>query len=170
MSYIVGVDIALRNTGIVVLKTRPLSFGYHSTIKYRGSMVDGGTYKESEDFYAFLRDSVPPLIPKTEDSILWVVEGMPRYGHYESAIKISTARTNFYRIISEMWPESKVLVPRVFVWKKELLGKSNAGKGTTKTFLLDNYGYIPGIHEVVEQEDTMDAAALALWGLSKDAN
>lgn len=164
--YIVGIDVALKTTGIAVLQDDPLEFIESGLIKYEKKMTTG-TYDESEDYFNVVKNKLKEFIPHTYRSILFVIEGLPRYGHYKTAIKISIARVNFYRAISEFYNNInvKVVVPEVHVWKKNLLGRANAGKLFTKEYLLNDYRYIPGVEKVVSHDDTMDAGALTLWGL-----
>lgn len=163
--YMIGIDVALRNTGVVAIKMDPLEVFNSTILKYKEDM-GSGTYEESEDFYKKTKEAFENFLPDDIRSARFVIEGMPRRGHYKSAIKIMIARVNFYRIVSELFPKSKVLVPDVYVWKKELMGKANMTKDATKEFLEKNYAYIPGLTPALKYVDTMDAAALAIWGLT----
>lgn len=163
--YMLGIDVALRNTGIVLVRTDPLEIIKSSVLRYKAEMSTG-TYYESEDFYNQTKENFTGLLPDDIRTVRIVVEGMPRHGHYKSAIKIMIARVNFYRIISETFPKARVAVPDVFKWKKELMGKANMTKQGTKEFLIENYSYIPGLTQALKSVDTMDAAALAIWGLT----
>lgn len=163
--YMIGVDVALRKTGIVFVKMDPLEIVESKVIQYKAEMTTG-TYEESEDYYKFIKAAFLDLVPDDLRSARFVVEGMPRHGHYKSAIKIMIARVNFYRLISELFPDAPVRVPDVFVWKKDLMGKANMTKDGTKEFLEYHYSYIPGLTNALKYVDTMDAAALALWGLT----
>jgi len=165
--YIVGIDVALRTTGVVIFQDDPMEFVDTGLIKYKNH-VTTGTFNESEDYYKTIKNEFVQLVPNKYRSMLFVIEGMPRYGHYTTAIKIMLARVNFYRIISEEFEGNgniRVVVPDVYIWKKDLLGKANAGKLFTKESLVREYKHIPGLTEVISHEDTMDAGALALWGL-----
>lgn len=163
--YMIGIDVALRNTGVVIIKMDPLEVVESKVLRYKTEM-SSGTYEESEDFYKSTKEKFVELLPDDRRTVRVVIEGMPRHGHYKSAIKIMIARVNFYRIISELLPKAKVLVPDVFTWKKELMGKANMTKPGTKEFLEEHYMYIPDLTRTLKSVDTMDAAALAIWGLT----
>lgn len=169
---IVGVDIALRRSGICVYNTETKKYNYFGVMTYNNtfdyqfnSIID---YKRQ--LYAYMEKNVMPYTnPRLP--YLFSVEGITRKGHYHTTIKIMLARSMMFNYINDKEYSGKdftlyeVLSPTVQDWKKELLGKANASKEETYNWLRERRQKYAVPLPIYDDDDILDAACLAIYAL-----
>ena len=170
MACIIGIDVALRNTGFVVLDSASLNILESKVLKNKSKTKDKKsvyTYDHFNELSDFFYHEFQVNIPDNCPEITFVVEGDINYGHVNAMKKIMFARSALFCILKRYYFDAEVLVPRVQEWKKELLGRPNASKAYTLEWIKENYYFIDGLDKVFGYHDTVDALALALYGMKK---
>lgn len=169
---IIGVDIAVRNSGFALYNTKTKKFPFFGVFRYKAKFEY--EYNSVIDFKAILFDYISSsVLPAADMSLpfVFVVEGVAYGGHFQSSMKILSARTMMFNNIHYLDTQfpgfnlHKVYSPTVGEWKREILGKGNANKTDTYAWLLNeraNYGVPLPLYGDV---DTIDAACLAIYGV-----
>lgn len=169
--YIIGIDVAIRRTGVAALNTETKKISNYKYVHYIRYKFDD-TYESSIRYYDFISLELKKFMSEIPSSkVAFVVESLPAGGHYATTIKISNAKINWYHAIKN-WIESNtdytlvtILSPIVNTWKKKVLGRHNTPKQDTEYVMrklyTDKY-YIPDV--VYNDVDMIDAAALAIYG------
>lgn len=171
---VIGVDIALRNSGFAIFDTAKNKFIHYSVMKY-GGPLSKFSYDEINDLNKFIGSYIDnSIIPYSDirQPYIFVVEGTTRSGHYNTSLKLMVARLGVFSHINSIEKAAKlniddVLSPVVQDWKSELLGKSNLSKLDTKDWLMERktkFGIPIGLYA---DFDTIDAACLAIYGMVK---
>lgn len=165
---IIGVDISLRSSGVVVYNSKTNSYPFFDLFLYKDKFaydyVSFMNYQNALDSYFTTR--VMSSCGNRE-SVLFVVEGMTNRGHFHSTIKIMLARAAMFSVVSSIESENRhcdVITPRVQEWKKDIVGKGNANKRDTFKWLSDRRTRYKVPFPIYEKDDLIDAACLVLYG------
>lgn len=171
---IIGVDIAVRNSGISLYNTETKKFPFFGVLKYAPKFEY--EYNSLMGFkhilYNYLESSVMPYASPSLPFV-FVVEGITRKGHFHTTIKIMLTRSMMFNYIHDKEHSSsgfnllEVYTPEVQKWKKELIGKGNASKEDTYSWLMKERTNYNVPLPVYEDDDMIDATCLAIYGLAQ---
>lgn len=167
-SKVVGIDVSLRSTGIVVYSVDDNAIvESYRIILPKSESIDFGYYD-----YAFYRDFVGQNFKNTLEEVskdiyntLFVIEGVTPHGKVKTSLKIQLARIVYFEYIREYgMGKERVCTPSVQKWKHDFTGRLNSTKEETLELLRNSFSHVKGLTYAISNVDTMDATALALWG------
>lgn len=162
-----SIDFAIRSSGVAILDHEKVH--YYSIAKYKGPLDDTfESMKEHTTFWVnYLNNNVIPNIP-LDKKLIVLVESFPVVGHYMTTVGIAVGKTNLYHalryhLMNSNFSPLKILPVKVKDWKKTLLGKTNADKVYTRTWIEKFYPQCP--IGALNDPDTLDAVAIGLYGI-----
>lgn len=170
---IIGIDCALRKTGITVLNNNTKSFYYFNNFTYQEEFKHDyrSAIHNKLAIKKFLKEELIPELKPQQN--MFVIEALPSGGHYKTSMIISATRNNWYHAIDELSIEGVlkeqpvVLSPSVAEWKSKVLKKHNLKK-TLTTQVIRNLYYDTKKYNFQElmffDIDILDASGLSIFG------